>query len=52
METLSGGTEIFVSGGGKVFGSASLSFKDNSIAGAKLKDNTISEGKLESTLAR
>ncbi|MFY1026897.1 hypothetical protein ACE4RU_03955, partial [Actinobacillus seminis] len=43
--------EITVTGGGKVFGGETkLSLNDNSIAGTKLKNATISEAKLDSDL--
>ncbi|TJY47319.1 ESPR-type extended signal peptide-containing protein, partial [Histophilus somni] len=47
LKALTGNDEIQVTGGGKVFGNASLSLKDASIAGTKLKDNTIAEAKLD-----
>ncbi|WP_218637828.1 YadA-like family protein [Histophilus somni] len=47
LNALTGNDEIQVTGGGKVFGNASLSLKDASIAGTKLKDNTIAEAKLD-----
>uniref|UniRef100_Q0I3Z2 Uncharacterized protein n=1 Tax=Histophilus somni (strain 129Pt) TaxID=205914 RepID=Q0I3Z2_HISS1 len=47
FNNLSGGDEIKVTGGGKVFGGAtSLSLNANSIDGSKLKNNTITETQL------
>ncbi|WP_249961243.1 YadA-like family protein [Histophilus somni] len=51
FNNLSGGDEIKVTGGGKVFGDAtSLSLNANSIDGSKLKNNTITETQLASSV--
>ncbi|WP_249963457.1 YadA-like family protein [Histophilus somni] len=50
FNALNGGDEIEITGGGKVFGSATLSLKNNSIDGSKLKDSTITEAKLHTDL--